>query len=170
MTDENPILNNPYEEPNWHYSTNLEGELDYTRPVKGLRIFTPEVQTIPVRQGSQGELMELNDLAAREHSQHPVNLLRREVGIWRDAKYPQTTRITRELLQFCQRGLSRNHAVGLGSAPASGAVGRALASHSEASNLPTIWCFRTRVRSARGRAEPQPGRLCSPGTQLHGYG
>jgi len=31
MTDENPILNNPYEPPVWHYATNLQGELDYKR-------------------------------------------------------------------------------------------------------------------------------------------
>jgi len=100
MADENPILNNPYEEPNWHYATNLQGELDYARPVKGRRFFTPEVQTIPVRQGAQSDLMELNDLATDEHSKHNVNLLRREVSSWRHAKYPQTIRITRELLQF----------------------------------------------------------------------
>ena len=43
-----------------------------------------------------------------------------------------------------------------------GRSGTRPASHSEASKLPTLWYFRTRVRSARGRAEPQPGRLCSP--------
>ncbi|MCI0541611.1 MAG: DEAD/DEAH box helicase family protein [Verrucomicrobiales bacterium] len=98
--EENPILNNPYEEPTWHYATNLQGELDYSRPVKGRRIFTPEVQTIPVRQGQQADLMELNEIASADHGSHIVNLLRREVGAWRQAKYPQTTRITRELLHF----------------------------------------------------------------------
>jgi type III restriction enzyme len=99
-TEKSPILNNPYEEPNWHYATNLQGELDYSRPVKGRRIFRPEIQTIPVRQGPQGDLMELNEVAAADYGSHVVNLLRREVGAWRQAKYPQTTRITRELLQF----------------------------------------------------------------------
>jgi len=46
-TEQNPILNNPYEEPDRHYATNPQGELDYSRPVRGRRIFTPEVQTIP---------------------------------------------------------------------------------------------------------------------------
>ncbi len=100
MPDENPILNNPYEEPGWHYATNLQGELDYSRPVKGRRVFTPEIQTIPVRQGTQGDLMELNEVAVASHGSHVVNLLRREISAWRGAKYPQTTRITRELLQF----------------------------------------------------------------------
>ncbi|MEO8429320.1 MAG: DEAD/DEAH box helicase family protein, partial [Verrucomicrobiota bacterium] len=100
MSNDNPILNNPYEEPAWHYATNLAGELDYSRPLKGRRIFTPEIQTIPVRQGPQGDLIELNEVAATEHGNHVVNLLRREIGAWRQAKYPQTTRITRELLQF----------------------------------------------------------------------
>ncbi|MBI4024169.1 MAG: DEAD/DEAH box helicase family protein [Verrucomicrobia bacterium] len=100
MADENPILNNPYEEPKWHYSTNLDGELDYSRPVSGRRIFTPEVQTIPVRQGPQRELLKVAELASAAYGTLLVNLLRHEVGVWRDAKYPQTTRITRELLSF----------------------------------------------------------------------
>lgn len=29
MPGENPILNNPYEEPQRHYSTGVSGELDY---------------------------------------------------------------------------------------------------------------------------------------------
>lgn len=99
-TDQNPILNNPYEEPTLHYATNLQGELDYSRPVKGRRIFTPEIQSIPVRQGAQGDLLEFNEAATAEYGSHVVNLLRREMAAWRHAKYPQTTRITRELLQF----------------------------------------------------------------------
>src|SRR5438477_1650593 len=100
MSDANPILNNPYGEPALHYATNLAGELDYSHPERGRRIFTPEIQTIPVRQGAQGDLMELNEIAAAEHSNHIVNVLRRELAAWRQARYPQTTRITRELLQF----------------------------------------------------------------------
>jgi type III restriction enzyme len=98
--EENPILNNPYEEPKWHYATNLQGELDYSHPVQGRRVFTPEIQSIPVRQGAQGDLLEMNEIAAAEHGTHVVNLLRREVGAWRQAQYPQATRITRELLRF----------------------------------------------------------------------
>src|SRR6266478_8115418 len=88
VQEENPILNNPYEEPVWHYATNHQGELDYSHRVKGRRIFIPEVQTIPVRQGSQGDLMELREIAKAEHSSHIVNILRREIGAWREAKYP----------------------------------------------------------------------------------
>ena len=100
MGEQNPILNNPYEEPAWHYATNLAGELDYEKPVKGRRDFSPELQTIPVRQGAQGDLIGGDDFTKTQHGNHIVNLLRREVGSWREAKYPQTTRITRELLQF----------------------------------------------------------------------
>jgi len=62
---------------------------------------------------------------------------------------------------FKALGSTSNRAVGLGSAPAPGAVGRALAPHSEASNLPTVWCFLARVRSARGRANHSRGG-CAP--------
>src|SRR6266581_4351486 len=100
MTEENPILNNPYDEPRWHYATNLKGELDYSKPLPGRRVFTPDMQTIPVRQQGQRDLLQLNEVAAAEHGAHLINLLRREIAAWRAESYPQTTRITRELLQF----------------------------------------------------------------------
>jgi type III restriction enzyme len=97
MPNENPILNNPYREPALHYSTNLDGELDYQTVVKGRRPFSGTVQTIPLPQGGQRDLPEIKDLSAADHL---VNVMRREVKVWRDAGYPSTTRVTRELLNF----------------------------------------------------------------------
>lgn len=99
MNDENPILNSPYDEPERHYATDLDGALDYTQIKEGRRIFTPDVRAIPVRQGKQSELLEINDLAA-EYGTHLINLIRKEIAKWRADKYPNTTRITRELLLF----------------------------------------------------------------------
>ena len=96
MPGENPILNNPYEEPQRHYSTGVSGELDYAEIVPGRRIFTGEVQSIPVRQ-TQTELISVGDMEAT-FAPLLVNRIRREVGRWRADQYPQTTRITRELL------------------------------------------------------------------------
>src|SRR5688500_11153100 len=48
------------------------------------------------------------------------------------------------------------------SAPASGAVGRALAGHSIDGNRFTVWRVRSHRCSAQGRAELQPSRLRSP--------
>ena len=96
MPGENPILNNPYEEPQRHYSTGVSGELDYAEIVPGRRIFTGEVQSIPVRQ-KQTELITVGDMEAT-FAPLLVNRIRREVGRWRADQYPQTTRITRELL------------------------------------------------------------------------
>ncbi len=100
MADANPILNNPYDAPQLHYATNFAGELDYEKPLRGRRPFTPSIQTIPIRQGSQSDLSVLNESFGEEFANHLVNLLRRELNSWRNAKYPQTTRITRELLEF----------------------------------------------------------------------
>ncbi len=58
--------------------------------------------------------------------------------------------------------LSRNHAVELGSAPAPGAAGRALATRPGGRQPNIIRLAFGRSGSARGRAERQPGRLCSP--------
>ena len=62
MADENPIMNNPYGEAEWHYSTNLAGKLDYSKPVKGRRVFVPMVQKTPVRQGAQAHLIGRDEL------------------------------------------------------------------------------------------------------------
>ena len=58
--------------------------------------------------------------------------------------------------------MNRNDALDLGSAPASGAVGRALAAHLRAPSPFTFGFAPAGRRSARGRAEQQPRRLRSP--------
>jgi type III restriction enzyme len=106
MNPDNPILNSPYEEPNLHYSTIAvgpeKGSLDYTKIVKGRRVFDPdnEGQAMPTRQRDpQAQMFEVNDFAA-EYGNHIINLCRKEVGKWREEKYPNTTRVTKELLDF----------------------------------------------------------------------
>ncbi len=105
MSQNNPILNSPYDEPRFHYATVAtgaeQGALDYERIIEGRRIFDPEVRgAIPVRQkNDQMEFFEVNDFK-ETYGTHIINLCRKEVGLWRSAKYPNTTRITKELLTF----------------------------------------------------------------------
>ena len=99
MSVDNPILNSPYYEPILHYNTNNEGALDYTDIRKGRRIFKPDLTVLPTRQKGQKSVFEWNE-DAEEYSSHIVNLCRTEVGLWRDSKYPNTTRISKELLTF----------------------------------------------------------------------
>ncbi|MBL7857253.1 MAG: DEAD/DEAH box helicase family protein [Cyclobacteriaceae bacterium] len=99
MSSDNPILNGPYDEPQLHYDTDSEGSLDYSNVVKGRRIFKPDSAVIPTRQTGQKEVFEWNDDAA-EYVTHIINLCRKEIGKWREEKYPNTTRITKELLNF----------------------------------------------------------------------
>ncbi len=96
---QSPIINNPYQEPQRRYHT-FNGELDYTRICKGRRIFDPTAtgQSMPVQQRQQS-MSEVNDNAEIYQSEL-INRLRKEIGEWRQAKYPQTTRVTRELLTF----------------------------------------------------------------------
>ncbi|MBU1679810.1 MAG: DEAD/DEAH box helicase family protein [Bacteroidetes bacterium] len=95
----NPILNNPYLEPTHHYSTNENGELDYERIVESRRIFTPDINIIPSRQIGQKSIFTANDYES-EYSGNLVNMLRKEIKKWRQEDYPNTTRITKELLHF----------------------------------------------------------------------
>ena len=51
MPGENPILNNPYEEPLLHYATNSKGELDFSVVKEGRRAFSSEVQPFFAEKG-----------------------------------------------------------------------------------------------------------------------
>ncbi len=99
MTSDNPILNSPYDEPVLHYATDADGSLNYNDIRKGRRIFVPDISAIPTRQGPQTSAFEINDFA-EEYGTHLINLCRKEIGKWRLEKYPNTTRVTKELLQF----------------------------------------------------------------------
>jgi type III restriction enzyme len=99
MSTDNPILNSPYLEPLLHYNTDSEGALDYTEIRKGRRIFKADSAVIPTRQSGQKEAFEWNEDPG-EYLAHIINLCRKEVGQWRTAKYPNTTRISKELLTF----------------------------------------------------------------------
>jgi len=99
MPSDNPILNSPYDEPKLHYDTDSEGSLDYNNICKGRRIFKADSAVIPARQTGQKEIFEWND-DAQEYITHIINLCRKEVAIWRGANYPNTTRVTKELLNF----------------------------------------------------------------------
>ncbi|OFZ90193.1 MAG: restriction endonuclease subunit R [Betaproteobacteria bacterium RBG_16_64_18] len=95
----NPILNSPYEDPGCHYATDQTGNLNYDDIRDGRRVFTPDTPTIPMAQAQPG-MFDINELA-RDYQEHLINLLRREVGGWRQAKYPGvTSRVTRDLLDY----------------------------------------------------------------------
>lgn len=99
MPGHNPILNNPYLEPKFHYATDLEGSLNYQDVRKGRRIFTPDIQVIPKRQGVQPSMFDVNE-DQEEHGSHVINLTRNEISKWREEGYPNITRVTKELLEF----------------------------------------------------------------------
>ena len=106
MVSDNPILNSPYLEPLLHYDTDSEGSLDYTRICKGRRIFKNDAAVIPSRQKGQKEIFEWNE-DAEEYITHIINLCRKEVGLWRTSDYPNTTRVSKELLNFWFANLER---------------------------------------------------------------
>lgn len=99
MASDNPILNSPYDEPLLHYATDADGSLNYHDIRDGRRIFTPDINVIPTRQGPQTSAFEVNDFAV-EYGEQLINLCRKEIGKWRAEKYPNTTRVTKELLTF----------------------------------------------------------------------
>ena len=95
-----PILNGPYEEPEFHYATTVDGNLDYEDKRRGRRIFAPDTPQVPIGKQAQPGIFDLNDFAA-QYRDHLVNQLREHVGTWRrDGYQGVTSRVTRDLLQF----------------------------------------------------------------------
>ncbi len=99
MTSDNPILNNPYEEPTQHYATAPDGSLNYADVRPGRRPYMTDGQILPKKSGPQTFAFEAHELSAA-YGDELINLLRQEVGKWRDADYPHVTRVTGELLRF----------------------------------------------------------------------
>jgi type III restriction enzyme len=98
MSD-NPILNSPYDEPRLYYATTSDGSLDYSAVLKGRRPFDIAIETSPTRQSAQRSITYQTE-PDPSFENHLVNLCRKEVGKWRSENYPDTTRVTRELLHF----------------------------------------------------------------------
>ena len=94
-----PILNNPYEEPQLYYDTDADGNLDYSRIVKGRRPYTSNIDIIPSRQGQQ-TLFGGSDFENSDPNARFINDIRAQVRQWRENNYPGVTRITRELLFY----------------------------------------------------------------------
>lgn len=98
MSTENPILNNPYSEPILHYNTDSEGNLNYSDIRAGRRIFSPDTTVIPSR--IAGDRPQVEQEQNTDDAMHIINLCRKEISSWRTSGYPNTTRITKELLTF----------------------------------------------------------------------
>jgi type III restriction enzyme len=98
MKEKSPILNNPYEEPRWHYSADLDGNLDYNEVLEGRRPYTAAIGIAPNQ--PQIGLFTHDDMPNDDPNASFINSLRDEVKKWREGGYPHVTRVTRELLNF----------------------------------------------------------------------
>jgi type III restriction enzyme len=94
-TNQNPILNNPYLKPLLHYGSDTEGNLDYTKIIQGRRDFSELIPILPSK--AKQEKDHINRINNNEEN-HIINLIRKEIDHWRSQGYPNTTRVTSELL------------------------------------------------------------------------
>jgi len=96
--EKSPILNDPYKEPEQYYATDADGALNYEDIREGRRPYTPDIAVIPEKQ-NQTSAFDVSDYA-EQYETFLINLIRKEVKEWRRHEYPDTTRVTKELLQF----------------------------------------------------------------------
>lgn len=96
-TDHDPILNDPYHEPEAYYHTQLDGRVDYNIVKDGRRPFSPDIPTVPERAKGQHSAFDAADV---HDDNHLINLTRKEVGAWRRNGYANVTRVSRDLLAY----------------------------------------------------------------------
>lgn len=94
-----PILNNPYEEPKWHYDVTLDGNLDYSRILAGRRPYAANLTVVPNATPNKA-LFSAEDISLDDENANFINGIRQVVKEWREQGYPKVTRTTRDLLEF----------------------------------------------------------------------
>ena len=99
VSSDNPVLNNPYEEPRYYYDTDLNGNIDYSTVINGRRPFGYDVNIVPNKRGSR-TIFSQEDFISVDPNAEFINGIRKEVKAWREAGYPKASRITKELLDF----------------------------------------------------------------------
>ena len=97
--NDNPVLNNPYEEPQYYYDTDMNGNIDYATVINGRRPFGYDVNIVPKKRGDQ-TIFSQEDFISVDPNAEFINGIRKEVKEWRESGYPKASRITKELLDF----------------------------------------------------------------------
>ena len=98
-TNKSPILNNPYEEPKWHYDATLEGNLDYSKVLEGRRPYSANLTVMP-NASSDKSLFSSEDIQVEDKNADFINGIRQAVKEWREQNYPKVTRTSRDLLSY----------------------------------------------------------------------
>lgn len=93
------ILNNPYEEPKWHYDANLEGNLDYSKILEGRRPYSASLSVMP-SSSSAKSFFSAEEVSVENDNADFINGIRQVVKEWRRQGYPKVTRTSRELLTY----------------------------------------------------------------------
>ena len=97
--NENPVLNNPYEEPQYYYDTDMNGNIDYATVINGRRPFGYDVNIVPKKRGEK-TFFSQEDFISVDPNAEFINGIRKEVKAWREGGYQKASRITKELLDF----------------------------------------------------------------------
>ena len=98
FSGDNPVLNNPYEEPMYYYDSDMNGNIDYTKVISGRRPFGYDVNIVPKR--AEQTMFAQSEFGSQDSNAEFINTIRNEVKSWREGGYQKASRITRELLDF----------------------------------------------------------------------
>lgn len=97
--NKSPILNNPYDEPQWHYDATPDGNLDYSKILQGRRPYAANLTVMP-NTNLQSALFSNDDMPNDDLNAPFINGIRAVVKEWRETGWPKVTRTTRDLLTY----------------------------------------------------------------------
>ena len=76
--NDNPVLNNPYEEPKYYYDTDMDGNIDYATVINGRRPYGYDVNIVPKKRGDK-TLFSQEDFISVDPNAEFINGIRKEV-------------------------------------------------------------------------------------------
>lgn len=85
MASESPILNNPYEEPLYHYDTDVNGNLNYNKIVDGRRPYTAGLGVNPGGSNNPALFSGSDFQDDSDPNAAFINGIREEVKKWRES-------------------------------------------------------------------------------------
>ena len=97
--NDNPVLNNAYEEPKYYYDSDINGNINYNRVINGRRPYGYDVNIVPKIRG-QKSFFTQGDFVTIDPNAEFINGIRKEVKAWREGGYQKASRITKELLDY----------------------------------------------------------------------
>ena len=75
QSNDNPVLNNPYEEPRYYYDSDANGNINYEKVISGRRPYGYDINIVPKKRG-QRNMFSQEDFSLEDPNAEFINTIR----------------------------------------------------------------------------------------------